>query len=183
MKIGEASAFVQQKTKETSYTVEYVLEDNPDIHVRESKTVTVDGSTVSVKETAHDVDAEYVRTHYPDQAEAILADSYHPVKATQELVLGSDVTKNIITFKYANYKTAKVTVRYLDMDGGNIIDPVETMVKVGASFTAETKNLNGWVLHHNDGDLQFKVENTDSVTISFYYQKKLSLIAKNKSKS
>ena len=175
--------YYTQKTKETSYTVEYVLEDNPDIHVRESKTVTVDGSTVSVKETAHDVDAEYVRTHYPDQAEAILADSYHPVKATQELVLGSDVTKNIITFKYANYKTAKVTVRYLDMDGGNIIDPVETMVKVGASFTAETKNLNGWVLHHSDGNLQFKVENTDPVTISFYYQKKLSLIAKNKSKS
>ena len=175
--------YYSKKSDTTTYTVEYVLEDNHDIHVRASQTIEVDGSTVSVKESAHDVDEAYIQATYPDQAAAILAETYHPTRATQELVLTSDANKNVITFYYASYKTAHITVNYLDMDGNRIYPSVEHTVKVNASFTAETYNFSGWVLHHNDGELQFKVEDTTPKTISFYYQKKLSLVAANKAKS
>ena len=66
-----------QKLPELQYTVHYVLENHPDIHVAPSVTETVGGNTISMKLPAAAVDKEYMAAQ--GAGEDILAEEYYPL--------------------------------------------------------------------------------------------------------
>ena len=129
---------------ELTYTVNYVLQSNPEIGVAASKTVTVPGTTTNVMELAVDVDAAYLATQTTDPD--ILGKHYRPTEGSKELKLGLD--NNVITFEYVAYTTAKITVNYLDMDGNSIHDTDTSYVEKGDTFTVQNKAPDGYVYHH-----------------------------------
>ena len=172
---------------ELTYTVNYVLKDHPEIKVAESKTVTVPGTTTNALELAVEVDDDYLATQTED--EAILSMHYKPVETSKELQLARE--GNVITFEYVSYTTSKITVNYLDMDGKEIEDTDTSYVEKGDTFTLQNKAPDGYVYHHAylDGTTtapqptyQITGDEGDLV-INVYYQKKLIIIANNKSKA
>lgn len=172
---------------ELSYTVNYVLKDHPNIKVAASKTVTVPGTTTNTMEMATEVDKAYLATQTDDAD--ILGKHYRPSKTTEEIQLGLD--GNVITFEYIPYTTSKITVNYLDMDGKKIEDSDISYVEKGDTFTVQNKAPDGYVYHHAylDGTTtapqptyQITGDEGDLV-INVYYQKKLIIIANNKSKT
>ncbi|MBR4579424.1 MAG: InlB B-repeat-containing protein, partial [Oscillospiraceae bacterium] len=172
---------------ELTYTVNYVLRDHPEIKVAESKTVTVPGTTTNAMEMAVEVDTEYLATQTSD--EDILRMHYKPTETSKELELALE--GNVITFEYVPYTTVKITVNYLDMDGNVIHDPETSYVEKGDTYTVMNQAPDGFVYHHAylDGTTtaaqsvyQINGDEGDLV-INIYYQKKLIIIANNKSKT
>ncbi|MBR3201431.1 MAG: InlB B-repeat-containing protein, partial [Mogibacterium sp.] len=172
---------------ELEYTVNYVLKDNPDIKVAESKTVTVDGSTTNVLELAKEVDAAYFATQTDDAD--ILGKHYKPTESSKELQLALE--NNVITFEYVPYTSTKITVNYLDMDGNSIHDTDVSFVEKGDTFTLMNKAPDGYVYHHAylDGtttapEATYQITgNEGNLVINIYYQKKLIILANNKAKT
>ncbi len=178
--------YYSKKAETTSYTVNYVLLDHPDIKVHESKTVEVEGSQVSARESAAKVNKEYMATQTSD--EEILNETYYPVHDTEELILTAQESENVITFKYANYKTEKVTVNYLDMDGDPLMAPKVSREKVGATYQVKIPSIAGYIYHtiiDNNGEskTKYKIDGSGDLTINVYYQKKLKITANNKGKT
>ncbi len=172
---------------ELTYTVNYVLKDHPEIKVAESKTVTVPGTTTNAMEMAVEVDTNYLATQTSDAD--ILGKHYKPIETTKEKQLGLE--ENVITFEYIPYTTTTITVNYLDMDGNAIHDSDTAYVEKGDTFTVQNKAPDGFVYHHAflDGtttapQATYQITgNEGNLVINIYYQKKLIIIANNKSKT
>ena len=179
--------YYSEVPNELEYTVDYVLKDHPLIHVAESKTVTVNGTTTQVMEMAVEVDKAYLSTQTSDQE--ILSRKYKPVETTKELQLA--LTGNKITFEYVPFTTAKITVNYYDMDGTSIGDSVINYVEKGDTFTVQNNAPEGFVYHHAylDGTQTapqptYQITgNEGDIIINIYYQKKLIILANNKAKT
>ena len=172
---------------ELTYTVNYVLRDYPEIKVAESKTVPVPGSTTNAMEMAVEVDQNYFATQTSDPE--LLNKHYKPTETSKELQLALD--NNVITFEYIPYTTSKITVNYFDMDGKSIHDADVTYVEKGDTFTVQNKAPDGYVYHHAylDGTTTpaqptYQITgNEGDLVINIYYQKKLIILANNKSKT
>ena len=171
---------------EIKYTVNYVLQGT-EIKVAKSKTVTVPGSTTNVMEKAVEVDAAYLATQ-TEEAD-ILGKHYKPTEATKELQLA--LANNVITFEYVPFTTTKITVNYLDMDENPIADPDTAYVEKGDTYTVQNKAPAGFIYHHAylDGtttapEPTYQITGDEgNIVINIYYQKKLIIIANNKSKA
>ena len=172
---------------EIEYTVNYVLKSNPSIKVAEPKTITVPGSTTTVLEKAVAADAAYIAGQTSDAD--IIGKNYKPTETTKELQLAKD--NNVITFEYIPYTTTKITVNYLDMDGNSIHAADTSYVEKGDTFTVQNKAPDGFVYHHAYlGNTSTAPEPVYQITgdegdlvINIYYQKKLIILAENKSKT
>ncbi|WP_303974786.1 InlB B-repeat-containing protein, partial [Streptococcus merionis] len=137
--------YYTKKAPTVTYTIKYVLADNPAIEVAPSQTKVVDGSWLSAKEKAVPVDKE----HFGKQAGVtpdMLALDYYPIDNVEELVLSSVSQNNVITFRYANYETAKIKVNYLDMDGNPIPgqDSLTVLKKKPGSYSVNRKAISGY---------------------------------------
>ena len=177
---------------ELTYTVEYVLASDHSVHVAESQTITVPGTTTVVQATPVDANKAYMEQQ--GYSAAILAEDYHPTEDRKELSLGSDASANVITFEYVPYEKKKITVNYLDMDGVPIQPAVTENVSRGDTFTVQTKpQEEGWLYHHaveeENGSAgsaaqgSYFVQDSEELVIKiFYYQRRLTIAANNKAK-
>lgn len=181
--------YYTKKSAQVSYRVDYVLQDNPTVKVAESKSVTVDGSTISVKESAVTVDKDYLAKQLdttPDQL-----DDYYALTDVESLTLTSSSDNNVITFYYVPYDTAHITVNYLDMDGNPIVgqEPLNTTRKKPSQYTVTHKTISGYTYAQSEdsnGDknkVNYKIDKGDNITINLYYQKDLYIEAVSKEKN
>lgn len=174
--------YYTKKVPATTYTVRYVLKDNPAIEVAPSKTITVDGSWISVKEEALLVDKAHL-AQQPGVTSEMLATDYYPEKEVQSMVVSADTTDNVITFEYIEYETAHLILNYLDMDGNPIPgqDPVHVYRRKPGSYSVERKDISGYVLDHTvDSNKErdktyYQVTKSEQITINLYYKKELIL--------
>ena len=63
------------------------------------------------------------------------------------MVLTSDKDENVLTFKYSSFKNARVKVHFVDMEGKQIADDDEQVLKVGKTFTLSRTPIAGWSLN------------------------------------
>lgn len=181
--------YYTKKSAQVSYRVDYVLKDNPTVKVAESKSVTVDGSTISVKESAVTVDKGYLAKQLDTTPEQL--DDYHALTDVESLTLTSSSDKNVITFYYVPYDTAHITVNYLDMDGNPIVgqEPLNTTRKKPSQYTVTHKTISGYTYAQSkdtNGDknkVNYKIDKGDNITINLYYQKDLYIEAVSKEKN
>ena len=182
---NEITFYYSQIPNELTYTVRYVLQGT-DIEVAETKTVKVPGTTTNALEKAVEVDSEHLATQTTDPD--ILGKHYKPTETSKELQLA--LTDNVITFEYVPYTTTKITVNYLDMDGETIGKTDVNFVEKGDTFTLLNKAPEGFVYHHAylDGtttapQATYQITgNEGDLVINVYYQKKLIILAKSKTK-
>lgn len=181
--------YYTKKSAQVSYRVDYVLKDNPTVKVAESKSVTVDGSTISVKESAVTVDKGYLAKQLDTTPEQL--DDYYALTDVESLTLTSSSDKNVITFYYVPYNTAHITVNYLDMDGNPIVgqEPLNTTRKKPSQYTVTHKTISGYTYAQSEdsnGDknkVNYKIDKGDNITINLYYQKDLYIEAVSKEKN
>ena len=181
--------YYTKKSAQVSYRVDYVLKDNPTVKVAESKSVTVDGSTISVKESAVTVDKGYLAKQLDTTPEQL--DDYYALTDVESLTLTSSSDKNVITFYYVPYDTAHITVNYLDMDGNPIVgqEPLNTTRKKPSQYTVTHKTISGYTYAQSEdsnGDknkVNYKIDKGDNITINLYYQKDLYIEAVSKEKN
>ena len=172
---------------EITYTVNYVLRDHPETKVAESKTVTVPGTTTNALEIAVEVDTDYLAEQTSDAD--ILSKHYKPAETSKQLQLGLE--NNVITFEYIPYTSTKITVNYYDMDGIAVAASDTTLVEKGDTYTVKNKAPDGYVYHHAylDGTTTapqptYQITgNEGNLVIDIYYQRKLIIVAGNKSKT
>ena len=171
---------------ELEYTVNYVLKGT-EIKVAESKKVTVPGTTTNVLEYAVAANNDYIATQTTEAD--IINKHYRPTETSKELKLA--LTGNVITFEYVPYTTVKITVNYLDMDGNSVHKTDVEYVEKGDTYTVQNKASDGFVYHHAylhgttvppEATYQIKGDEGD-IVIDIYYQKKLIILANNKSKA
>lgn len=181
--------YYTKKSAQVSYRVDYFLKDNPTVKVAESKSVTVDGSTISVKESAVTVDKGYLAKQLDTTPEQL--DDYYALTDVESLTLTSSSDKNVITFYYVPYDTAHITVNYLDMDGNPIVgqEPLNTTRKKPSQYTVTHKTISGYTYAQSkdsNGDknkVNYKIDKGDNITINLYYQKDLYIEAVSKEKN
>ena len=181
--------YYTKKSAQVSYCVDYVLKDNPTVKVAESKSVTVDGSTISVKESAVTVDKGYLAKQLDTTPEQL--DDYYALTDVESLTLTSSSDNNVITFYYVPYNTAHITVNYLDMDGNPIVgqEPLNTTRKKPSQYTVTHKTISGYTYAQSkdsNGDknkVNYKIDKGDNITINLYYQKDLYIEAVSKEKN
>lgn len=181
--------YYTKKSAQVSYRVDYVLQDNPTVKVAESKSVTVDGSTISVKESAVTVDKDYLAKQLDMTPEQL--DDYYALTDVESLTLTSSSDNNVITFYYVPYDTAHITVNYLDMDGNPIVgqEPLNTTRKKPSQYTVTHKTISGYTYAQSEdsnGDknkVNYKIDKGDNITINLYYQKDLYIEAVSKEKN
>jgi uncharacterized repeat protein (TIGR02543 family) len=181
--------YYTKKSAQVSYRVDYVLKDNPTVKVAESKSVTVDGSTISVKESAVTVDKDYLASQLDMTPEQL--DDYYALTDVESLTLTSSSDNNVITFYYVPYDTAHITVNYLDMDGNPIVGqaPLNTTRKKPSQYTVTHKTISGYTYAQSEdsnGDknkVNYKIDKGDNITINLYYQKDLYIEAVSKEKN
>ena len=181
--------YYTKKSAQVSYRVDYVLQDNPTVKVAESKSVTVDGSTISVKESAVTVDKDYLAKQLDMTPEQL--DDYYALTDVESLTLTSSSDNNVITFYYVPYDTAHITVNYLDMDGNPIVgqEPLNTTRKKPSQYTITHKTISGYTYAQSEdsnGDknkVNYKIDKGDNITINLYYQKDLYIEAVSKEKN
>ncbi|AQP43147.1 peptidoglycan linked protein (LPXTG motif) [Streptococcus gallolyticus] len=181
--------YYTKKSAQVSYRVDYVLQDNPTVKVAESKSVTVDGSTISVKESAVTVDKGYLASQLGTMPEQL--DDYYALTDVESLTLTSSSDNNVITFYYVPYDTAHITVNYLDMDGNPIVGqaPLNTTRKKPSQYTVTHKTISGYTYAQSEdsnGDknkVNYKIDKGDNITINLYYQKDLYIEAVSKEKN
>ena len=181
--------YYTKKFAQVSYRVDYVLQDNPTVKVAESKSVTVDGSTISVKESAVTVDKDYLAKQLDTMPEQL--DDYYALTDVESLTLTSSSDNNVITFYYVPYDTAHITVNYLDMDGNPIVgqEPLNTTRKKPSQYTVTHKTISGYTYAQSEdsnGDknkVNYKIDKGDNITINLYYQKDLYIEAVSKEKN
>ena len=181
--------YYTKKSAQVSYRVDYVLQDNPTVKVAESKSVTVDGSTISVKESAVTVDKGYLASQLGTTIEQL--DDYYALTDVESLTLTSSSDNNVITFYYVPYDTAHITVNYLDMDGNPIVgqEPLNTTRKKPSQYTVTHKTISGYTYAQSEdsnGDknkVNYKIDKGDNITINLYYQKDLYIEAVSKEKN
>lgn len=181
--------YYTKKSAQVSYRVDYVLKDNPTVKVAESKSVTVDGSTISVKESAVTVDKGYLASQLGTTLEQL--DDYYALTDVESLTLTSSSDNNVITFYYVPYNTAHITVNYLDMDGNPIVgqEPLNTTRKKPSQYTVTHKTISGYTYAQSkdsNGDknkVNYKIDKGDNITINLYYQKDLYIEAVSKEKN
>ena len=181
--------YYTKKSAQVFYRVDYVLKDNPTVKVAESKSVTVDGSTISVKESAVTVDKGYLAKQLDTTPEQL--DDYYALTDVERLTLTSSSDNNVITFYYVPYDTAHITVNYLDMDGNPIVgqEPLNTTRKKPSQYTVTHKTISGYTYAQSkdsNGDknkVNYKIDKGDNITINLYYQKDLYIEAVSKEKN
>lgn len=181
--------YYTKKSAQVSYRVDYVLKDNPTVKVAESKSVTVDGSTISVKESAVTVDKGYLAKQLDTTPEQL--DDYYALTDVESLTLTSSSDNNVITFYYVPYDTAHITVNYLDMDGNPLVgqEPLNTTRKKPSQYTVTHKTISGYTYAQSEdsnGDknkVNYKIDKGDNITINLYYQKDLYIEAVSKEKN
>lgn len=181
--------YYTKKSAQVSYRVDYVLQDNPTVKVAESKSVTVDGSTISIKESAVTVDKGYLASQLGTTLEQL--DDYYALTDVESLTLTSSSDNNVITFYYVPYNTAHITVNYLDMDGNPIVgqEPLNTTRKKPSQYTVTHKTISGYTYAQSkdsNGDknkVNYKIDKGDNITINLYYQKDLYIEAVSKEKN
>lgn len=181
--------YYTKKSAQVFYRVDYVLKDNPTVKVAESKSVTVDGSTISVKESAVTVDKGYLAKQLDTTPEQL--DDYYALTDVERLTLTSSSDNNVITFYYVPYDTAHITVNYLDMDGNPIVgqEPLNTTRKKPSQYTVTHKTISGYTYAQSEdsnGDknkVNYKIDKGDNITINLYYQKDLYIEAVSKEKN
>lgn len=182
--------YYTKKSAQVSYRVDYVLKDNPTVKVAESKSVTVDGSTILVKESAVTVDKGYLAKQLDTTLEQL--DDYYALTDVESLTLTSSSDNNVITFYYVPYNTAHITVNYLDMDGNPIVgqEPLNTTRKKPSQYTVtHKKTISGYTYAQSkdsNGDknkVNYKIDKGDNITINLYYQKDLYIEAVSKEKN
>mgnify|MGYP002769028490 CR=1 FL=1 len=181
--------YYTKKSAQVSYRVDYVLQDNPTVKVAESKSVTVDGSTISIKESAVTVDKDYLAKQLDTTPEQL--DDYYALTDVESLTLTSSSDNNVITFYYVPYDTAHITVNYLDMDGNPIVgqEPLNTTRKKPSQYTVTHKTISGYTYAQSEdsnGDknkVNYKIDKGDNITINLYYQKDLYIEAISKKKN
>ncbi|MGT2885992.1 InlB B-repeat-containing protein [Streptococcus macedonicus] len=181
--------YYTKKSAQVSYRVDYVLKDNPTVKVAESKSVTVDGSTILVKESAVTVDKGYLAKQLDTTPEQL--DDYYALTDVESLTLTSSSDNNVITFYYVPYDTAHITVNYLDMDGNPIVgqEPLNTTRKKPSQYTVTHKTISGYTYAQSEdsnGDknkVNYKIDKGDNITINLYYQKDLYIEAVSKEKN
>lgn len=181
--------YYTKKSAQVSYRVDYVLQDNPTVKVAESKSVTVDGSTISIKESAVTVDKDYLAKQLDTTPEQL--DDYYALTDVESLTLTSSSDNNVITFYYVPYDTAHITVNYLDMDGNPIVgqEPLNTTRKKPSQYTVTHKTISGYTYAQSEdsnGDknkVNYKIDKGDNITINLYYQKDLYIEAISKEKN
>lgn len=181
--------YYTKKSAQVSYRVDYVLKDNPTVKVAESKSVTVDGSTISVKESAVTVDKGYLASQLGTTIEQL--DDYYALTDVESLTLTSSSDNNVITFYYVPYDTAHITVNYLDMDGNPIVgqEPLNTTRKKPSQYTVTHKTISGYTYAQSEdsnGDknkVNYKIDKGDNITVNLYYQKDLYIEAVSKEKN
>jgi uncharacterized repeat protein (TIGR02543 family) len=148
------------KVETLTYTVHYVLESDHTKEVAASKEVEVSGDKSEVIESAKKVDPAY----YDGDEEL------YPVEPVIEKMLSAG--DNDIWFYYSPYKTASVTLTYVDMDGNQIdgTSVVNTRVRVNTTYRPELRIPNGYIRHHmQNGDTtlsgyEIKVTLDDGIT-------------------
>ncbi len=172
-----------------TYTVQYVLKDHPEIKVAPDKeNVKVPGTTTTVTEMAVDADKTHIATQTSDAE--ILERHYKPTQVSIEQQLGLE--NNVIIFEYVSLTTSKITVNYLDMDGNPIHVTDIAYVEKGDTFTVQNKAPDGYIYHHADeikngetttAQATYQITEEGDMMINIYYQRKLIIIANNKSKA
>ena len=182
------------KAESTSYTVRYIInpeEYSGDIPVAAEKVVdNVSGDTASVIEMAAAVDYDALYAAHPE-LEGV---EFFPDAVEKTLVLTADASANVFTFVYSSYKSATVTVNYVDMDGTPIADPDVEILKVGKTFTLSRTPIAGWELFKavegisvsgTEAGSSYKIttETTEiGLTFTLFYQKKVTITAASASK-
>ncbi|MBE5831153.1 MAG: hypothetical protein E7306_05380 [Butyrivibrio sp.] len=171
-----------KKISSISYTVKYVLKDNPTVFVHAPKERTVNGNYVNVTEQAAPVDKEYMLANTPEYA----GDDYYPEVDVIDYALSSGT--NEIIFRYNPYASGTATIYYVDMGGNQIPgkNPETVSGKSGASYQINT-SINGYTYKKTTNGTR-EVGTTFSfrdgaITRYVYFQKNLTITAKNKTKA
>ena len=180
------------KSGKTKYTVKYFIDPSEagenEIAVAAEKTKEVDGDTLDVIELAASVDYAALYAAHPE----LNGIEFFPDEVEKRLVLGTDESKNVLTFYYSRYQSAKVTVHFVDMDGQSIADDDSQMLKVGKSYTLERTPVSGWevskaVVGTGYGDPEagtsYTITDTGTLEFTIFYKKKLTITAVSLSKS
>lgn len=186
---NEVTFYYTPKVKDVTYTVKYVLKDNPAIEVAPSVTRQVDGSIIHAKEAAADVNKQHMKNQ-SGITDDMLEMDYYPTVNTQGLVLTSNAANNVIIFEYVGFDTQTFTVNYLDMDGKKIDgqEPLVIYRKKPGSFVVDHKTISGYTYNHSlDSEkvadrTVYRVGKGGHITINLYYKKNLILTALDKSK-
>ena len=184
------------KAEFTSYIVNYVIAEGETgagtAVATQKKAENVPGDTASVIELAAAVDYDALYEAVPE----LNGQEFFPDEVEKTLVLAADETQNILTFYYSSYKSAKVTVHFVDVNGEKIPsfeDDVQIM-KVGKTFTLSRTPIEGWELksaHVGNGTSgtaagsDYKI--TDEVAetgleFTLVYQKKATITVNSQSK-
>lgn len=135
------------KADSTGYTVRYVIangETGAGFAVAEEKTVeNVAGNTASVIELAAAVNYSALYVAHPE----LQGVEFFPDEVEKTLVLSSDAEKNVLTFYYSSFKSSKVTVNFVDMNGDPIHGEDTEILKVGKTYTLARTPIAGWELY------------------------------------
>ena len=186
--------YYEKKSDTTSYTVRYILDpaEYPgNITVAADKTVAdVPGDTASVVELAAAVDYAALYASHPELA----GEEFFPDAVEKTLVLTADESANVLTFLYSSFKSAHITVNFVDMDGNEIADPDKQILKVSKTFTLSRTPIAGWELNKAvvgtayDGDPaadSYRIDEGTAgtgLTFTLYYQKKATITVVSRSK-
>ena len=184
------------KTETTSYTVRYLIADGETgagTAVAEEKTVTgVPGDTASVIELAAAVDYDALYAAHPE----LNGIEFYPDEVEKTLVLTASSETNVFTFYYSSYKNAKITVRFVDMNGNPIegfAEDTQTL-KVGKTYTLNRTPIPGWEFNKavvgteysgEAAKTEYKITEavtSDGLTFTLFYQKKATITVVNQSK-
>lgn len=165
-----------KKKSEITYTVRYVLDEDESVEVAPSKTKTVSGDMISVKESAAAVNREYMDEKYA-------ANEYYPIEEVIHHTFSSG--ENIITFRYASYRTTNFIIRYLDMEDNALKGEETYLTKIGGSYRVQTQ-IPGYTFKYvvkNGTDTSRRVtyHATDAGTteLNVYFSKDLVISAKS----
>ncbi|NQQ32174.1 ribonuclease G [Streptococcus suis] len=183
--------YYTKKSPKITYKIRYVSAINESIEVAPTIEREVDGNTIEVLEKAVPVDKSHMQGQEHVTAEMVNLD-YYPLTDVESTVLSATDTENVITFKYASYDTAQITINYLDMDGQAIPgqESVTILQKKPSYYLVHRKLLDGYQFHHsmdNHGQENLQFYNIDgsqhqSWVINLYYKKTITLTANSKSK-
>lgn len=178
------------KTGSVNYTIHYVLASNPNKKVLASRVETAQEGLIEAVELAKAVDKAYMRTQGFTSDE--LLKDYYPTENTKKLVLSANAADNVITFRYVDYNTSIVTLRYVDMDGTPIVGvPEEKLALTNPSSLVSAdkkKEINGYTfakLVDNNGvenKSLYQIDGNGNLVLTYYYRKNLELIPADKEK-
>ena len=182
------------KAGTTSYTVKYILdpEEYPGDEIAVAESITVDnvpGDTASVIEMAAAVNYTLLAEHTE-----LNGLEFHPDAVEKTLVLTANAEQNVLTFYYSSFKTATVTVHFVDMDGNAIADDDVQLLKVGKHYALARSPIQGWEFNKavvgteyggTEAEDEYKITNeiaANGLTFTLFYQKKVTITAKSYSK-